>query len=371
MKKIIIFFLIWITTILVVNKLSVNFIPNRTSYELPPGINISARFTILPFLNFDGRNYLDIATKGYFQKGIYNLRGFPPFYPLLINLISLTTKINPVYTGLLISFFATIGSIYLFYRLVEKEYNKKKASKAVILLLTFPASFYLLCYYTDPLYLLLSLLVFWFLRKKNFTLAAIFAAFASATRITGLVLAIIVIFEGIRYFLEKKKFPWVVILSPLGFIGLSVYNWITVNDPLAYFHAQPVYGKVFSIFGPVAAVVSGLRNVIAGPQSFFDSPFVYPVSILEFVSFVFFVSIIILTHKKIKLIYWIYMVFNLYLFLAGGILQAFPRYILVMFPIYFFLAKKLNGVWFIIYNIVSGTLLILLAALFLRGYYVA
>lgn len=371
MKKIVTFFVIWLVTILVTNKLSANFIPDRTSYELPSGINISARFTILPFLNFDGRNYLDIATKGYFQKGIYNLRGFPPFYPLLIKLVSLTTKINAVYSGLLISLLSAAGSIYMIYRLVGKEYNKKTAYKAIIILLTFPVSFYLLCYYTDPLYLLLSLLVFWFLSKKNFPLAALFAAFASGTRITGLVLAIIVIFEGIRYFLEKKKFPLVVILSPLGFVAFSIYNWITVKDPLIYLHAQPVYGKAFSIFGPITAAVSGIRNVIAGPQPFFDSPFVYPVSILELVSLVFFVTIIILAYKKIKLIYWLYMVFNLYVFLAGGILQSFPRYILVMFPIYIFLAKKLNGVWFIIYNAASFTLLILLASIFLRGYWIA
>lgn len=354
-----------------IQKVSSNYLDNRTSYELPIDIELSSRSLVSPRLNADGRNYLDIVQNGYFIKGIYNLRAFFPLFPLLIKSFSLLTNMNAVYSGLFLAAIFSIGSIWLLFEIVRVEFDDTTSFKTVILMLTFPTSYFLFCYYPESLYLFLSLSVFWFLNKKNFFMATLFALLASATRIVGIVLPLIVIFEGFKYFIDTKKIPWIVAFSPLGLIGYSLYNYITIGDPLIYLHSWPVWGKSFSLLGPIKAFLSGFHNLLIGPQPFYDSPFVYLISVFEFGSLVFLIAIILSSYKKVKIIYWLYMVTNAYFYLAGGILQSLPRYILVVFPIYIYLATRLKGIGFVIYNIISIALLVFASALFFRGYWVS
>lgn len=361
----------WIILLFGISKFSNNFIQNRTSYELPPNLQVVRRSLVLPFLNYDGRNFLQIANSGYIKLDEHNLRAFFPLYPLVIAYASKLTGINVVYSGLFLSYVAAIGSFYIFYRLTKEESDEKTSLKAVFLLMVFPTSFYFLSYYTESLYLLLSLLVFWFLIKKNFKWSTFFALLASATRVTGVILSLMVVLEGYRYFLKKRKFPFITLLSPLGLVGYAMYSYLTAGDALIFLHSWTNWGKTFSIPGPINSVLSGLGNVFAGVQPSFDSPFVYPISILEFLTLIFLLAVLYWSYKRIKLIYWLYLLINSYVFLAGGILQSLPRYILVMFPMYVYLAKVLKGKRFILYSVVSAILLILLSAIFLRGYWVA
>lgn len=369
-KKLVLLIVVWVLLLFAAAKVSSFFIVNRTSYELPGNLQAAHRSFVLPWLNFDGRNFLDIASKGYFQKGEHNLRAFFPLYPLLTYLVS-KVGIGLVHSGLLVSYLAAFSSFYILYKLVEADDGKKIALKTVILSLTFPTSFFFLAYYTESLYLLCSLLVFWFLKKKNFGKATLFAIFASATRVIGAVLSLAVLYEAYLYFRKKKRFPLISFLSPLGLVGYSIYSFFAVGDPFTFLHGWSSWGKTFSVLGPFKSLANGLYNVARGPQPFFDSPFVYPVSILELVSLIFLVGIIFWSYRKIKPIYWYYLVINSYIFLAGGILQSLPRYILVLFPMYIFLAKKIKGKMFVIYNVVSFIILMVLCAIFLRGYWIS
>lgn len=361
----------WIIALVLVTKFSTYFIANRTSYELPQGINIGNRSFFLPWLNFDGRNFLDIANSGYFQKGQYNLRAFFPAFPLFIYFFSKVTSISLVYSGLFVSFIGTMGSFFLLFKLAKKENTTKVAYKTILLLLTFPTSFFLLAYYSESIYLFFSLAVFWFLKEKRFGWATFFAILASGTRVVGVTLSLAVLYEAYNFFKAKKKFPWISIFSPLGIGVYSVYSYFTAGDAFVFMHSWSTWKKTFSIFGPVKSLINGIYNVVRGPQPSFDSPFVYPVSILELASLVFLVGIVIWSYKKLKPVYWYYLVINSYIFLAGGILQSLPRYILVLFPIYIFLAGKLKGKSFLIYNLVSTIILVVTTSIFLRGYWIS
>src|SRR3972149_3002413 len=220
MKKIFTIFLFWFFLIVLINKLSAGFIPDRTSYELP--FRIPATFTMAPFLNMDGRHYLDIACNGYFVKGGFDLRVFFPVYPLLIKAFSLNCSLNPIIVGLLISAVSFLASLYLLARMLSKDIR----FKTLLLLIFFPTSFFFAAYYTESVFFLFTLLFFWFVEKKKYIAASMFAALASGTRLLGVALAPVQI-RSREIFLRSRRPPYQAEGLAWSYVKIfSVYNWI-------------------------------------------------------------------------------------------------------------------------------------------------
>lgn len=366
MKKLILPICIWILIIFAINKISVKVIPDRTSYELPAPIPFT--FTLAPLLNMDGRIYQQIACRGYgVENGGSNLTAFFPVYPLLIKAISLNCAINPVLVGLLISSGGFLVSLFTFWKLVEKEIR----FKSFLLMLFFPTSFFFLAYYTESLFLLLSLLVFWFIKKKKLLLASIFAAIATATRVFGLALVAAIIYEAFIEYKKNHKIHFEILTAPLGIVGYAVYNWMASGNPLAFIASQSHWDRPVGLLAPIYAIKSQITAIVSGPLPSYDSPFVYPVIVIEFMTLIYLITVLVVAYKKIDASYWVYLLASIVIILFGGILSAAPRYSLVLFPIYIYLAKHLSGVKYVMYLTVSLILLIFMAGLFLRGYWVS
>lgn len=354
-----------------INKLSLRFINDHTSYQLQYALNVPVKGTLIPWLNFDGLNYLDIVERGY--KSNKALTAFFPVYPLLITLLSLDLKLDPILIGLIISYFSTVLALIMFYRLSVKEISETNAFKAVVLLILFPASFYLFAYYTEGLFLLLNVLFFWYLKKDNFTLASFFAMIASATRLFGLALVGALIVESYIYFRKKGKFPFIVFSSPLGFLFYSIYLEINFGNPFLMFFSQSdqKFGRTLSILSPLKIIPDTLFKIIQGPQVRYDNMFVYPVILIESFFCVYLVILLVISFKKIGLSYWVYLLLSFILILAGGSLSSIMRYSLPLLPAYLFLSKNLKGLYFIIWLVVSFLLLVFSSSLFLRNYWIA
>ena len=214
MKKIVTIFCIWVVFLFFINKASTYFLKNMTSYEVYfPQVTMPMRPVFMPWLNYDGRNYFAIVMDGYrddyFKNGklanVDEKRVFFPLYPLIIRALSLDRHINPIFVGLGVSYVSLLGSLFILYDLVQKDFDNKKAIKTVLLLLLFPTSYYFLAYYTESFFLFLSLLMFWFLRKKNFLAASAVCALATATRMIGVSLIIPLLYEAYLYYKKTKK----------------------------------------------------------------------------------------------------------------------------------------------------------------------
>lgn len=339
-----------------VNKFSPIFLSDRTSYELPGNNMVAFRFTLAPFLNFDGRNYLDIVNKGYFTKDNHNLKVFFPVYPIIIKVFSLNGLINPVYTGIFISLASAFCVLVLFYKMF--------GFKAALLLFVFPTSFFFAAFYTESLFLLLILLFFHFLNKKKYLIASIFAAVASGTRVMGLALLPVLLFEILKNKGTFKKYLWTVFVTPLGFVLYFLYAGNSIVS------SQSNWNREVGVFGPFKALSDSMIHIIQGPLNSYDNIFVYPVIVLEFLIFIFAVFIVIKMYRMIETKYFIYSLISLLIILLGGSLASSPRYLLVIFPIFVYLAKVLNKFYYA-YLIISILMLIFFSALFLRGYWVA
>lgn len=366
MKKIIIFLIAWLVAIFLINKLSVKLIPDRTSYELP--YKTPFTFSMAPLLNMDGRRYLDIACNGYSIKdGSLNLRAFFPVYPILVNVFSVGCKINPVLIGISISLISVFLSMVLLWKMLDKKIR----SKVVVLLLLFPTSFFFSAFYTESLFLLLSVLVFWFLGKKKIFYAALFAAIASGTRIVGVALTLPVLYEAYLEYKESGRKYFEAVIAPIGLVFYAIYNWITTGSIVTFISSQTYWDRPISILAPFYTIKNQIVSILAGPLSNYDSPFVYSVILIEFFTLLYLLTILIVSYKKIKMSYWLYLAGSAVIILYGGILTSIPRFVLVLFPIQIFLAERLTGFKYYLYMLISFIGFVFLAGLFLRGYWVS
>lgn len=371
MRKILLIFIVFFVIFQFVNIISHYLIFDRTSYQLQEGLQLPFKAFFVPWINFDGLNYLNIATKGYSVNRA--LAAFYPLYPLIIKIFSFNSVLNPIIIGLLVSYSSSIAGILLLFKLVQKEFNKKIAFRTFLLFILFPASFYLFAYYSEGLFFLFSVVSFWYLRKTNFLAATVFIILSSLTRLFGLSLIIVLFYSAFGYYKEKRRFPFIVLLSPIGFIFYSCYLWINFGNPLLMFFAQTdlKFGRTLTFLNPLQIFPDTFLKIIAGPLPSYDSVFVYPVIIIEAITLIYIILILIFSFGKIARDYWLYMFSSFLLIMLGGSLSSILRYVLLLFPAYIFLANKLERKYFMMLSSVFLVILIFACSLFLRNYWIA
>jgi Gpi18-like mannosyltransferase len=373
MKKTLLLFLVWFILLHAVNKGSFYLVPDKTSYELPKKYVINPRFWIAPWLNFDGRNYLKVATEGYSSaQQRFNLRVFFPFYPLLVRIASLNLLLNPIFIGLAISIISLLGSLFILHKLLKLEnIPETKRFRTIFLLFLFPASFFYLAFYTESLLLLLSVLTFYFIKKKNFLAASVSTTMATATKILGIVLIPALIWEVYKQYKQTKKIPFSVILAPLGIILYLLYTFWQRGDLTLAILGHSDWGRKVSILSPIFAFKEGLIKVLFGSVVSRNNFFAYSVEVLEFFSALFFLLVVVFGIKKLKFSYWLFVSSSFLLVVFSGALGSINRVMLVVFPLHIFLVKVLPTKIYYLVCLCLFILLLYLTSLFLRGYFVA
>src|SRR4030043_577900 len=178
-------FLLWKLSLLFIAFLAEKILPtfgNRFPYvgDLKYG---GLPYWIWSFGNFDGVYYIRIVQKGYLDQFT---QAFFPVYPILIKIVSVITFGNYVLSGLLISNTAFLIGLLLFFKMVTKIYDRKIALWACLFLLSFPTSFYFGSVYTEGLFFLMVISAFYLSSLGKIWQASIIGAFASATRLVGI-----------------------------------------------------------------------------------------------------------------------------------------------------------------------------------------
>jgi Gpi18-like mannosyltransferase len=318
--------------------------------------------------NFDGFHYLTIITKGYFGTGL--IQAFFPGFPMLVKLFNSTLN-EPVAWGLLISHTFALLSLLAFYYLIKLDFSKKIANLSLLLLLLFPASFFLISFYSESLFIFLSLFTFILARKQKFLLAALVAALASSTRLVGIFLVPALLIELWQQKKLNQKNLLMVSLGSLGLLGFMFYLKQVFGDPLYFFHVQSEFGagrQESIILFP--QVIWRYLKIFATARPFDWKFYTY---VLEFISAVGGLVVLIYSYKKIRLSYLVFSIFALILPTLTGNFSSMSRYVLICFPIFIFLSlvleKKSNLK--ILYLIISSILLIINTMLFIQGHWVA
>lgn len=273
---------------------------------------------------WDGPHYIDIAQNGYQVEGPSSLFiVFYPLYPILIKIVSFFIG-DFVSSMILISISFSFTASILLYELARLDYDKKTALLSVWFLNIFPTAFFLQASYTESLFLTMSLSTIYFYRKQKFLYSGIFGLLSSLTRINGILLLPLLLFES----KISKKNILALLLTPVGFLIYLYVNYFYFNNPF-YFNI-PLYSHWHKRFDfPWSSIDNLLTQVSYYP------PYYLPEMLALVVAFL----ATIYTFLKIRKSYGIYLFLNLILFTSTSFILSTPRYILILFPIYFILAR--------------------------------
>jgi len=185
--------------------------------------------------------YLKIATEGY-HLGAPESTAFFPLYPMLVRAgISLGGR--PALWGVLISLVATVFALYFLYRIAEKLQNKEVARTATLAFAFFPTAFFLNAVYTEAIFVAFAAGSYWAAYvRRNLLLAGLLRALAAATRNTGVLLLIPLVYLWLR---NRSEFGWrgvwKIALVPAGLLGYMLFLWYRFGDPLVFADAQAIY----------------------------------------------------------------------------------------------------------------------------------
>ena len=371
-KKILLIFVFWRICLLLVSFFSMKLLPFKPSFPYYDAIlaRLSPYQFIWHWANFDGPHYITLAEKGYIGTGL--IQAFFPLYPLLMGLFDKIVK-NPLYSGLLISNFSFLFGLYFFEKLVKLE-KIKQPKLVLVFLLLFPTSFYFGSLYSESLFFLLVVLSFLFIRQKKWWRASFFASLASATRLVGIFIAPAILWEYWQSQKQKKNYFQALFLAFLsigGFLLFCLYLNKNFNDPFYFVKVQNAFGAsrqtdklilLHQVVWRYLKMMLTIRNnnilLFSVTQEFLISLLV--LGLLIWAAF-----------KKMRRSYLIYSFLSFILPTLTGNFSSMPRYVSLIFPIYFIFAsiKKPKVRWLILS--VFLILLIINTALFLRGFWVA
>jgi hypothetical protein len=277
---------------------------------------------------WDSYWYLDIAKNGYYLRGEKEIANvvFFPLYPLLVRLAGPVAGGNLVLAGWMLSCLFLVLAVVMLTRLSQEFHPGVDPTLPAAFLLAFPAAFFLNAVYSESLFLFLSLAtVFWALRR-NFMIASVWAALASATRVAGVFLFVVLFIEfvqanGWRAVLTRRVWP--LALAPLGALAFCTYHWIAFGDFFLYLKVQSFFGRDFDMEAGDFLV----RNNPDLANTVLD---------LAYTAVAILLGVIAL--RRVRLSYGVYMLVSLAIALSSGSVLGVARYSMVLFPIYFIAA---------------------------------
>ena len=306
---------------------------------------------LTPLANFDSVWYLAIAQDGYEPETLPGNAGskyaFFPLYPLLVRVASVTgSAATTMIAAYVVSAVACLVALLLLHRLTTLELGSRYARTAVLLMAFAPVSYLLSAPYTESLYLALTLGAFVAARERRWALAGLLAAASSATRNTGVLIVIPLVLMYINDLPREDRWRWRpradalwIALAPAGLIAFSAYLAVVAGDPLAWRESQDVFGRV--TMTPFEGAWEGLRAGVEalGPER---SGEFARLNVYNLLWLLFAVVGLVGVFRRLPLAYGAWATAALLVPLSAPFpeepLRSIPRFVLVLFPIWMWLA---------------------------------
>jgi hypothetical protein len=303
-----------------------NIVPDTAlAWMSPETYRVHQSWNVISLHNrWDSYWYLDIAQNGYYLRGPESLANvvFFPLYPLLVRAMGSLVGGDLVLAGWIVSSVFLALSIFMLTRLTQEFHPELDPKLPAVFLLVYPTAFFLNAVYTESLFLFLSLAVVYCTLKRNFLLAGIWSAFASATRMPGLFLCLLVLIEFIQAYGWRGLFSrrvWPLALAPLGTLAFFLYLWAAFGDFFIFLKVESAFGRGFEL----GSSFFKFRNNPDVIHTLLD--FSYTVAMIVF-------SLIAM--RRLRLSYGAYMLVSVGIVLLSGTALGIARYGMVMFPIY-------------------------------------
>jgi hypothetical protein len=346
--------------IIVIAELAAVIIGQRAGIHVQESRNI----VLAVWGRWDAVHYIDIATKGY--QGLD--MAFFPLYPLLIRIVAAFAG-SHVIAGLLISNASFFFGLLFLYKLLEHEYDRSVARRAIFYVSIFPSAVFFSAVYTESLFFMLTVASFYYMRSHRWWLAGAIGFFAALTRVEGVLLAVPFAME---WYAQYRSAPArgignlaAGILMPLGLSAYMGYLWVLRADPLYFSHVQIHWNRhlaapwvsVTDAFAKIAHATTG--QTVAN-------------ELLELSFTALMVAVLLGGWNRLRPSYVAYLALSILVPMSTSSLMSMPRFALVLFPMFAILARWGERPW--VNNLIlafSLPLLGLFTVLFADWYWVA
>ena len=186
---------------------------------------------------WDAVNYLKLAQYGYNTTDqMRPLIVFYPLFPWTIRFFSIITG-DYLVSAIIISTLASLAAGIFLQRLVQLDFSKQVARRAVWFLFIFPTSYFLHIGYTESFFLMLVLGCVLAARSQRWLLAAVLGGLSCLTRASGLVLLPALVVEAAQQYCTTRRFQWRWLwigVVGLGFGGYLLLNKLVTGDAFAF-----------------------------------------------------------------------------------------------------------------------------------------
>jgi len=362
----------WILSLGMWGMVAREYLPmeHRIRWEIP--LELQAPL----YAKFDSGWYLSIMQWGYGPpppQGRPSAHAFFPLYPTAAKVLHKTFAIHGFHAGLIITYLCLFLAMRLFFEEGRRRLGETEAWHAVFFLLLFPASFFLAAVYAEAMFLLFALLAFRDARAGRTGLAALWGILLGLTRASALAVAPALFLAALerRSLLPARRWARALLIGAIPIA--TVFVWIFgighfKGEPGLFFRAMGGWHRGAGSLAGVAEWFWQMKLSIKfghwmkEPGRAFD----YGVVILIAT-----VGLYQLFKKRWSDAAWTGAAVALPI--TTGVTGGIPRFLMVVYPIYFALAEGSRGaprarwiVW-----IVSGALLLLASAKFVNWHWVA
>ncbi|HLI95075.1 MAG TPA: mannosyltransferase family protein [Candidatus Baltobacteraceae bacterium] len=291
---------------------------------------------------WDAVHYIDIATFGYHGTDM----AFFPLYPLLVAGLGALMG-NHLAAGIVISNVALFFGLLFLYKLVEHEFDRGVARRAIFYISIFPTAVFFSAVYTESLFFMLTVASFYYMRQRHWWRAGIIGLFAAMTRVEGVLLIVPFVIEWVTANWTLVKDPFdpdnvkalrraAVDLLPLVLIGLGLalymgYLWVLNGDPLYFSHVQIHWNR--HLAAPWTAIINSWHQITRthNGQTIANQSIQLAFTALM-------IGVLLGGFRKLKPSYIAYMALSIIVPMSTSSLMSMQRFALVLFPMFAILA---------------------------------
>ena len=210
---------------------------------------------------WDALRFESIARDGYQPDGAS--AAFFPGYPLAIRAVASLSWSSEPSAALIVSNVAFLAALITLYALTLREFSEDVARRTILLLTFFPTSFFFLAPYSESLFLIASVLTFWFSRGNRPWLAGSFGFLTGAVRSAGVLTGSRTALRCLASTPDKRTgaifASFLPLLAPVMYCA---YWFHRSGDFLEPFHAQASWDRSF-VF-PLVTLINGLWLGLSG-----------------------------------------------------------------------------------------------------------
>lgn len=202
------------------------------------------------------------------------------------------------------------------------------------------------------------------------------AGLSSGTRLVGVFLALALAIEMYQYYKKSKpshlilKVLGAILIAHSGFLAYAAYLGIKFDDPLMFFHVQTMFDN-----GRSGDSLVMLHQVIYRYLKIFITveaqSVLYLRALWEFLTFSLALFALFYYRRHLRLSALIFCLLAIILPTLSGTLSSFPRYLLVLSPLFVVVAQNLQPKYLSLYSLLQYVILIIVIALFVQGIFIA